>query len=255
LAISDHNLITAHTGESSIPTLFEAVEVSSPECHMLLVHLPDHFMDDFNYAFTVDNYERLSAACVANGGFSVLVHPNRYYSQYWKLEDMLAMRSYTGIEVINGDGFPQYDIAFDKWDAILSQGRRVWGFGNDDFHAYGQERRAWNMVQAEENTKEAVLKAVRQGSFYVSTGFGFEEIRTEGMKIDISLQSGEHWDGMYKYVTLIGKHGQVLHEQTGRFSQLSYTCKGDEGYVRIAAYLEGGFGAFSQPIFIEESVD
>jgi len=251
-AISDHDLVTAHTGESRIPTLFEAVEVSSPQCHMLLVHLPDDLMDDYSPEFTIDNYEYLSAKCVDHGGFSVLVHPNRYYSQYWKLEDMLALKSYTGIEVINGDGFPQFDIAFDKWDEVLSHGRRVWGFGNDDFHAYGQERRAWNMVLAAENSKEAVLTAVRQGSFYVSTGFDFESIRTEGSTIHIHLRSGEHWDRMYKYVTLIGKNGEVLHEKTGRFSELDYTCRGDEGYVRIAAYLEGGFGAFSQPIFIEQ---
>ncbi|CAM4514142.1 hypothetical protein FHS16_006020 [Paenibacillus endophyticus] len=187
LAISDHNLVTPHAEESNIPTLFEAVEVSSPECHMLLVHLPEHLMDHFSYDFSVEHYDHLSAACIAHGGFSVLVHSNRVYSQDWKLEYMLAMKSYTGIEVINGDGSPQYDIAFERWDAVLPHGCRVLGFG--------------------------------------------------------------------KFVTLIGKHGEVLYEQAGRFNELTYTCRGNEGYVRIAAYLEGGFGAFSQPIFIEQGAD
>lgn len=56
---------------------------------------------------------------------------------------------------------------------------------------------------------------------------------------------------MYKYVTLIGKEGRILHEETGRMKQVKYTVKGDEGYIRIAVYLEGGFGAFAQPIFVE----
>ncbi|WP_152394195.1 CehA/McbA family metallohydrolase [Paenibacillus guangzhouensis] len=250
-AISDHDRITPHTGESSIPTLYEAIEVSSPQAHMLLVQPPQEIMNGYTNEFTIDNYERLSEMCVQHGGFSVLVHPNRYYSQYWKLPDMLAMASYTGIEVINGDGHPEYDIAFDKWDAVLSSGRQVWGFGNDDFHAYGQERRAWNMVLVKENNPQAVLEAIRQGSFYVSTGYGFESIHVEGSTIVAKLRSSDQLDGMYKYATLIGKYGQVLHEQTGRFQEIVYDCKGDEGYVRLAVYLEGGYGAFSQPLFIE----
>ncbi len=83
-AVSDHNLVMRHTEESRIPNLFEAVEVSSSECHMLLVH------------------------------------PNRYYSQYWKLEDMLAMKSYSGIEVINGDGPPQY-----VFESIRTEGNTI----------------------------------------------------------------------------------------------------------------------------------
>lgn len=250
-AISDHDQITEHTDESTIPTLYEAIEVSSPKAHMLLVQPPKAIMEGYTNEFTIDNYGQLSAMCLEGGGISVLVHPNRYYSQYWKLADMLAMNAYTGIEVINGDGNPEYDIAFDKWDAVLSSGRKVWGFGNDDFHAYGQERRAWNVALAAMNSHEAVLEALRSGSFYVSTGYGFDSIEVEGSTIVAKLGSSDQLDGMYKYATVIGKYGKVLHEVTGRFTELRYTCTGDEGYVRIAVYLEGGSGAFSQPLFME----
>ncbi|WP_195574620.1 CehA/McbA family metallohydrolase [Paenibacillus sp. 1001270B_150601_E10] len=250
-AISDHDQITVHSDESSIPTLYEAIEVSSPRAHMLLVDPPREIMEDYSNEFTIANYERLSRACVQHGGISVLVHPNRYFSQFWKLSDMLAMSSYTGIEVINGDGNPEYDIAFDKWDAVLSSGRKVWGFGNDDFHAYGQERRAWNVVRAKENCQKAVLDAMRNGSFYVSTGYGFDSIQIEGDTIVAKLNSSDQLDGMYKYATVFGRYGKVLHEQTGRFKEIQYRCTGNEGYVRFAVYLEGGSGAFSQPLFVE----
>ncbi|WP_156410853.1 hypothetical protein [Paenibacillus sp. Soil787] len=52
-------------------------------------------------------------------------------------------------------------------------------------------------------------------------------------------------------MTLIGKDGRILHEETGRINQVKYTVKGNEGYIRIAVDLEGGFGAFAQPIFVE----
>ncbi|MBP3961899.1 CehA/McbA family metallohydrolase [Paenibacillus lignilyticus] len=253
LGISDHDKITKHEGERSIPTVFDAIEVSSRQTHMLLVNPPHTMLDDYSNEFTIENYQRLADMAVDNGGFAVLVHPNRFFSNYWTLEDMLKLERYIGIEVYNGDGNPEYDIAFDKWDALLSSGRKVWGFGNDDSHVYGQEKRAWNMVQAEENTNEAITQAIKNGNFYVSTGYGFDAIRTEGHTIIIDLRSNELLDKMYKYVTFFGKDGRVLQETTGRISQATYECKGDEGYVRIAAYLEGGYGAFSQPLFVESS--
>ncbi len=250
LGISDHDKITKHEGKCDIPTLFDAIEVSSRQTHMLLVQPPLSLMDGYSNEFTIENYQRHVDRAIDNGGFAVLVHPNRYFSNYWNLEDMLKMQRYLGVEVWNGDGNPEYDIAFDKWDAVLSAGRRVWGFGNDDSHVYGQEKRAWNMVLAKENSRSAILEAIREGSFYVSTGYGFDAIRLEGNAIVADLLSNERLDAMYKYVTWFGKDGKVLQETSGLLREVRYECKGDEGYVRIAAYLEGGYAAFSQPLFV-----
>jgi hypothetical protein len=251
LGISDHDFITANEGNRSIPTVFEAMEVSSPQRHMLLVSPSRSIMDNYSNEFSIEKYQRLSDLCIVQGGMSVLVHPNRYYSQFWPIEDMQAMSDYTGIEVVNGEGNPEYDIAFDKWDALLSAGRKVWGFGGDDFLVYGQEKRTWNMVLADENTNESIIAAMKAGSFYVSTGYGFESIATVDGSIEFKLLSSEGLDRMYKYVTLFGKDGNVLYETSGRINSVSYNCRGDEGYVRAAVYLEGGFGAFSQPLFVK----
>jgi len=251
LGISDHDKITKHEGERNIPTVFEAIEVSSRQTHMLLVKPPHVIMENYSSEFTIENYQRFVDLTVENDGFAVLVHPNRYFSNFWELEDMLKMERYLGVEVYNGDGNPEYDIAFDKWDAILSAGRKVWGFGNDDSHVYGQEKRAWNVVRAKENTNEAIIEAIKEGNFYVSTGYGFEAIRVEGDTIVVDLRSNDLLDKMYKYVTFFGKDGQVLKETTGRINQATYECKGDENYVRVAVYLEGGYSAFSQPLFVE----
>lgn len=250
LAISDHDKITDLAGQGNIPTVFEAIEVSSRKPHMLLVKPPHSIMEDYSNEFTIENYQRFADATLDNGGICVLVHPNRYFSNFWTIEDMKQMERYTGIEIYNGDGNIEYDIAFDKWDALLTAGRKVWGFGNDDSHVYGQEKQAWNMVLAEENTHDAIMNAIQSGSFYVSTGFGFESIRSEGNQIIIDLRSNELLDNMYKYVTLFGKGGKVLHEVTGRVNHIEYDCVGDEGYVRVSAYIEGGYAAFSQPLFI-----
>ncbi|OPA75198.1 phosphoesterase [Paenibacillus selenitireducens] len=252
LAISDHDKITNVEGKRKIPTVFEAIEVSSRKSHMLLVQPPHTMMENYTNEFTIDHYQKYADATLDHGGICVLVHPNRYFSNFWTLEDMMAMERYTGVEIYNGDGNIEYDIAFDKWDALLTAGRKVWGFGNDDSHVYGQEKQAWNMVLAEENTQEAILQAIKEGRFYVSTGFGFESIKCVGNKIIIDLKSNELLDKMYKYVTLFGSGGRVLHEVTGRTRHIEYECQGDEGYVRISAYIEGGYAAFSQPLFLEK---
>ncbi|WP_130615787.1 CehA/McbA family metallohydrolase domain-containing protein [Cohnella abietis] len=251
LGISDHDKITEHVSEREIPTVFEATEVSSPQTHMLLVKPPRSILENYSNEFTIENYQRFVDLTVENGGFAVLVHPNRYFSNFWNLEDMFKLENFLGVEVYNGDGNPEYDIAFDKWDALLSSGRKVWGFGNDDSHVYGQEKRAWNMVMAKENTNEAIVDAITKGNFYISTGYGFDGIQVDGNTIVVNLRSNELLDKMYKYVTFFGKDGQVLQETTGRIKQATYACKGDEGYVRIAVYLEGGYSAFSQPLFVE----
>ncbi|WP_219834165.1 phosphoesterase [Paenibacillus sp. R14(2021)] len=253
LGISDHDKITKHEGEREIPVVFEAIEVSSRQTHMLLVEPPHSIMEGYSNAFTIENYQRLADAASANGGFAVFVHPNRFFSNYWLLEDMLRLEGCLGIEVYNGDGNPEYDIAFDKWDALLSAGRRIWGFGNDDSHVYGQEKRAWNVVQAIDNDKASIMEAIKRGSFYVSTGYGFDAIRVEGDTVIADLRSNELLDKMYKYVTFFGSDGRVLQESTGRIKQARYACRGDEGYVRIAVYLEGGYAAFSQPLFVTQA--
>jgi len=51
---------------------------------------------------------------------------------------MAALKGYTGIEIfdsviyrLNGSG-----LATDAWDFLLSQGKLVWKFGDDDFHRW-----------------------------------------------------------------------------------------------------------------------
>lgn len=251
LAITDHDSITNSEGYIENKTVFKGFEVSSPVCHMLLVNPPENIMEGFANEFTVENYQRLSDECIKNGGLSVLNHPNRYNGQHWEMDDMLALKGYTGIEIYSGDGIHvEEDVAFDKWDSLLSSGKKVWGFGNDDFHHWGQERRVWNVVLAESNTHESIISSIKEGSFYVSTGYGFDSITADGNTIKIKLKKNKLFDRMYKYVTLFGSGGSVLDEKTGRFDSMEYECIGSEGYVRIAAYVEGGYGAFSQPIFV-----
>ena len=57
------------------------------------------------------------------------------------------------------------------WDEALERGRNLFALATDDSHHPGYDSGfAWTMVRAEEKSQEAVLAALRTGSFYGSTG-------------------------------------------------------------------------------------
>ncbi|WP_160560797.1 CehA/McbA family metallohydrolase domain-containing protein [Parablautia muri] len=250
LAITDHDRVTDR--ESAFPDkiLFRGYEASGAR-HMLLIEPP--FGDELPAnSFSCAHYNNMAAEAAACGGFSIINHPTRISGQAWSFEEILQMPSVHAMEIYSGDGIHiEEDVAVRLWDKVLSAKRQIWGIGNDDFHHWGQERRVWNVVQAEERTPTAVLRALRNGNFYVSTGYGFDAIEVDGADILFRLKSGSSlFTEAYKYFTLFGRDGKVLAEKTGYFQEFHYQASGDEGYIRAEVYLSGGYCGISQPIFV-----
>ena len=253
LAISDHDRVTTETEALKDHVLFRGVEVSGDH-HMLLAGAEPPIREPIDHTFSVSHYGELAVAATAAGALAIAGHPMREYGQHWSVEELTDTEGLLGMEILSGDGIHvDQDIGVELWDQVLSTGRHLWGFGNDDFHHWGQERRAWNMVQARERTPQAILEAMRKGNFYVSTGFGFEQILSDDRSITFRLRDDTpQYHQAYRYLTLYGKNGRVLAEKTGRFREFTYFVKGDEGYVRAEAYMSGGYGAISQPLWIED---
>lgn len=253
VAVTDHDRITTETEQLQNHVIFRGFEVSGAR-HMLLVEMPLSMGQQLDNTFSVSHYSELARQTVENGGLAVINHPTRLAGQHWSDEEILSMEHVDGLEIFSGDGIHvEEDTAFPLWDKMLSAGKRLWGFGNDDFHHWGQERRVWNVVNAAEHSKQSILDALRRGDFYVSSGYGFDSIQTQGDTITFHLKGGSPlFENAYKYLTLFGENGHVLAEKTGRFMEFSYKALGNEGYIRAEVYMSGGYGGFSQPIFIEE---
>lgn len=251
LAVTDHDHLTDARSVFSDKILFRGYEVSG-ERHMLLIEPPirDSLPDS---RFSCEHYDDLAEKVAACGGFSVVNHPTRISGQAWSLDEILQAPHIQGMEIYSGDGIHiEEDVGLRLWDKVLSTGRRIWGVGNDDFHHWGQERRVWNMVQVSARTPSGALDALRQGNFYVSTGYGFDAIVVDGSDVLFRLMSGSPlFTDAYKYLTLFGMNGEVLAEKTGYFEEFVYHASGDEGYIRAEVYLAGGYCGISQPIFIE----
>jgi hypothetical protein len=115
----------------------------------------------------------------ANGGVPYLAHT------YWsglRTEQWEACAGLVGIEVWNtgceleiGRG----DSSL-HWDEALERGHRLFALATDDSHHPGYDSGvAWTMVRAAERTQEAVLEALRTGSFYGSTGPSIRSVEVD----------------------------------------------------------------------------
>jgi hypothetical protein len=105
-----------------------------------------------------------------NGGVPYIAHT--YWSglrtdQWEDCEGLVGIEVYNAgceLEIGRGDSSLQ-------WDEALERGKHLFALATDDSHHPGYDSGfAWTWVRAEDKSQEAVLAALRSGSFYGSTG-------------------------------------------------------------------------------------
>jgi len=238
IAVTNHDTFLPITPRDDI-TLLKGVEYSHTP-HMLLIEV-DKFHD-------VGHQQAIDIANAA-GGFVVLSHPNWITPDYWPLEMLDNTTGFLGLEILNplifrlsGSG-----LALDKWDYLLTKGRKVYGFGNDDFHSWQDLDRASTMVYAKSTSFEDIKEAVQAGCFYVANRLKLNYLNLDGncIKIKASHAKESHVDSVhYRFK---GTGGKLLHEVTG--STAEYEIDTSQTYIRIEVYGEGGALLFTQPLF------
>ena len=204
-------------------------------------------------SFAVACHPNWLFACPGAGSTRAPMHPHTTFSQ---LSEWVG---YAGLEIYNGacrrlDGSP---YATNVWDLLLANGRRVWGFANDDSHrAEGDEplpgkvdhtplmrsdvALGWNVVYAEKS-RPAIVESLRSGRFYASTGVEISGISVEGMKVRIETRNADRL---------------IAFRETGRrFAQVEGSAievevPPDAQYVRFEAWGRGERCAWTQPFFV-----
>jgi hypothetical protein len=242
LAITDHDHVTSLSeARSRHPDMvfLEGFEWSSTENILFIGErvpaLHEHALSE--------------ALARADGLLTVICHPRPSRSrEYWTVPMILGLSpAPLGIEVYNAhyshghrifrDANPLYS---DIWDALLSQGLRVWGFADDDSHDVVDFGRTCTMACVEEPTPAGLMASLKAGRFYGSTGLLLEELTVKGDEIGLRVSAETR--GRF-----VGPEGRVLHEAVG----MTFTYRADgEAYVRFEA--EGKSGRiFLQPFFAE----
>jgi len=200
------------------------------------------------------DYQSIINGIAQRGGIAILAHPHWQREDYWEKEALDRLADYAGIEILNGDYYAAVtNIATDTWDRQLSRGRKVWGFGGDDYHSPQEFNRVWNVVGVREKCREDIVRSLAQGNFYVSTGVQLSEVKADGDEISVAVTDNGFTARYDKIFRFIGKEGEVLHIQTGKSPSAKYRARGNEQYVRVHVLMETGQMAYTQPFILAGS--
>jgi hypothetical protein len=178
-------------------------------------------------------------------GFAIVNHPNwQEQFDHATIAQMREWTGYIGLEIYNGvicvlDGSP---YATNKWDILLSEGRRLWGFANDDSHRWERVEMGWNTAYVQERSVAAVVDALRHGRFYASTGVTITKIDVDGMTIRVET------DNAHRIVALqqTGRRFAVVDDRV-----MTVGVPADARYVRFECWGVGEQFAWTQPFFVE----
>lgn len=188
--------------------------------------------------------QRVLDAIRGCGGLAVMNHPNWFNDcDHWPHEALLALHGYDGIEIFNAliGELPGTAYALDRWDRLLSRGRRVWGFANDDAHRLEHAGQGWNVAFPSSRDANGVVEALRSGRFYASSGVAIDRISVEGERITIASAQADR-------IVAIGDWGRRLAVADG--TTMSFVMPAKEPYVRFECWGRGERFAWTQPFFI-----
>jgi hypothetical protein len=240
-ALSDHDVFSDYTGLNSRGMIFvTANEVSANGPHILQI-------GSSKRADTHGDRQKVIDEILATGGFAIVNHPNWGETyDHISFEKMQKLQNYVGMEIYNAGCYDHAgsSYAIEKWDRLLSVGRIVWGFANDDTHEAKEDGLGWNMVlvPAKDQSPQAVYEAFKNGRFYASSGVTFSKIEVNGSRLKVRSENADALE-------VIGNLGRQVAFVEGNeievdASGLPFT------YLRVQAYGKAGRFAWTQPFVI-----
>jgi len=147
--------------------------------HLLCVNVPEDF-DSSVGAYRKDGENRMQEvvdAVNAAGGLCYFAHP------YWcgfRSEEIAALHGLAGIEVYNtSTRYIGRAYNMQIWDELCDMGLRFPALAVDDVHRPRDLFGGWSVVCCAERTREAVVAALRAGSFYSTQGPEFKRLSFE----------------------------------------------------------------------------
>ena len=259
LSITDHNVIDSHNlaGDVDIcmiPGWERDIRhnLKNTKCIHVLGLIPEtaektKIREERRYECLEISDQQLLDEMRAEGQFVVLAHPR------WSRMDpaeVLALDGFDAIEVFNTgcERLMHAGRADLYWDLLLQKGRHVWGIACDDTHGRTQKSDrfgGWVMVKTKERTVRDIVKALQEGTFYLSQG-------------PIIADWGEENDKIYFlcspcreiHVTTYPTRGYACYASEGELlTELTYTRKGGEKYIRIECVDTNGNTAWTNPWF------
>ncbi len=164
-------------------------------------------------------------------------NPNFEWYQYQTDEMISQVEGVSFVEIFNG----AYQTAR-PFDILLSQKKKVFGIGVEDFHLLKHLNRGFIKAYVKNKSVESIWESLNNGSFFATNGLDVKIHMTDNGVIHIT--SEDSCD-----ISFIGKNGIIIKKDTNT-SESSYRLTGDELYVRSEITNYKGEICFTQPVFI-----
>lgn len=266
LAVSDHDVYTdtrALTDDKF--TMIQGFELWGNASKDQDIHV--HFLwadeiEGIEPGQRIDLPERTGAVSIPfcydmreKGAYVMLNHP--HWSEFTspELEDE---NPYHAIEIYNyatewlentGDG-----TIF--WTEMLMRGCKLWGGGGDDNHngglagdvdsMYCDSFGGWTVVKAKDRSPQAIIEALKTGSFYTSAGPEIYDFYVEDGYVHVLCSPCER-------IYINGDRRQHQRRLGRHVTEFVTKLKGTEKLVRAECMDARGRSAYTNPIFLDES--
>ena len=260
LAITDHNYLldprAYAEGGDGLFLLIPGNEISDScegkPLHLLALGLYDATLKPAGGGGIQETLQNNVTAIRRAGALPVLAHPNFHWA--FGAREMIGIEGCVLFEVLNAH--PSVNNAGDDtrpgteemWDQVLSAGKLIYGIGTDDMHRIATyPGKSWIMVRAAELSESAILNAMENGEFYVSTGVVLDDYTTTRSSVKIRIHPDA---GLVYTTTFIGRGGEIL----ARSDSMNpvYKKGADDFYVRAKVVDSNGKAALTQPVFFDD---
>lgn len=215
------------------------------------------------------------------GGIPILNHPNWQSgvsaSDIQQVDGLNMIELYNGHPDVNNWGTEKHASMEQKWDSLLTAGRKVYGVSSDDAHHFknwgvdvSNPGRGWVMVQSELLTPDAITAAMVNGDFYASSGVILKSIhkdkKTYEIEVDVEetlreiespfvvgYKNEKSEDGFS--IEFISDRGEVIRKTQGISAQIDIPegvlyLRGKITYSRNRSSSSEQFFAWTQPVFL-----
>lgn len=212
--------------------------------HLLAVGLPLDFETHRPSDSGADVVKRAREA----GAFVAATHPN-WYAQ--TVRDYESLGAADAIECYNGN----CDVGADRgysWhfiDMLLHRGHRVGAIAVDDLHAkngVGDFMRGWVYVKAEMLTPSALLRALKAGHYYSSTGAQLHQISFNGRnKLVVECSPAER-------ILVTGDSPGALRVVGARLTGAEFDLRDvSSRWLRVTVQDDSGGRAWTNPVWLD----
>lgn len=257
LAITDHWVYGTHqelNREDFLMFPGTELDIELPgrkDHHLVGFGLPETNKIPDNYKFekeregiTLSTAERIIEYFGRMGNVALYGHP------YWsKVDstDIKYLQGMIGMEIYNhGSEFGSNNGNSETYfDHFLFVRNRIFCFATDDAHEMkGDSLGGFIMVKTRKFTHRGIFEAIKDGSFYASSGPLFKDFYVEGNTARVLC---EPCQDIYFQTPHRGGH---LHSDTDSLTEGSFELHGDEEYVRVTIRDSKGKKAWTQPIWL-----